>query len=94
MPTTALVTGASAGFGAAIVRRFAGEGVRVVAASRRLDRLDALADELGRDLVLPLALDVTDAPAIGTALKGLAGEFAAIDCLVNNAGLALGMGPA
>jgi 3-hydroxy acid dehydrogenase/malonic semialdehyde reductase len=94
MPATVLVTGASAGFGAAIVRRFAAGGVKVVAASRRLDRLEALADELGGDRVLPLALDVTDPAGIEAALGGLPATFAGIDCLVNNAGLALGLGPA
>lgn len=94
MPQIVLVTGASAGFGAAITRRFAAAGTRVIAASRRLDRLDALAEELGRDLVLPLALDVDDRAAMTAALGGVPAEFAAIDCLVNNAGLALGMGPA
>jgi 3-hydroxy acid dehydrogenase/malonic semialdehyde reductase len=94
MPQIALVTGASAGFGAAIVRRFASHGVRVIAASRRLDRLEGLADELGRTLVLPLALDVDDRAGVAAALAALPDEFAAIDCLVNNAGLALGMGPA
>ena len=94
MPDTILVTGASAGFGAAIVRRFAAGGARVVAASRRLDRLQALADEIGGDAVLPLVLDVTDRAAIDRALATLPAAFAGIDCLVNNAGLALGLGAA
>ena len=94
MPDTILVTGASAGFGAAIVRRFAAGGARVVAASRRLDRLQALADEIGGDIVLPLVLDVTDRAAIDRALATLPAAFAGIDCLVNNAGLALGLGAA
>ena len=94
MPDTILVTGASAGFGAAIVRRFAAGGARVVAASRRLDRLQALADEIGGDAVLPLVLDVTDRAAINRALATLPAAFAGIDCLVNNAGLALGLGAA
>jgi 3-hydroxy acid dehydrogenase/malonic semialdehyde reductase len=91
---TVLVTGASAGFGAAIVRRFAAAGARVIAASRRLDRLAALSDELGADRVLPVELDVTDRAAIDAVLADLPAEFAAVDLLVNNAGLALGMGPA
>ncbi|WP_174292635.1 SDR family NAD(P)-dependent oxidoreductase, partial [Sphingomonas bacterium] len=66
----------------------------VIATGRRLDRLQALADEAGPDRVLPLALDVTDRPAIVAALAALPTAFAAIDCLINNAGLALGLRPA
>ncbi len=87
---TVFVTGASAGFGAAIVRRFATKGARVIATARRGDRLEALAEELG-DNILPLALDVQDRVAVERAVASLPTAFAAIDCLVNNAGLALGL---
>jgi 3-hydroxy acid dehydrogenase/malonic semialdehyde reductase len=90
---TVLVTGASAGFGAAIVRRFAAEGARVVASARRMDRLTELADEVDGD-VLPLELDVRDQGAVQAAITSLPAEFAEVDVLVNNAGLALGMDPA
>ena len=90
---TILVTGASAGFGAAIVRRFAAKGACVVATARRADKLAALARELG-DRVLPVALDVQDRDAVERAVAGLPSAFAAIDCVVNNAGLALGLEPA
>jgi 3-hydroxy acid dehydrogenase/malonic semialdehyde reductase len=89
-PGIVFVTGASAGFGAAIVRRFAAKGARVVAAARRADRLEALAREFG-DNVLPLALDVQDRPAVERAVANLPSAFTAIDCVVNNAGLALGL---
>jgi 3-hydroxy acid dehydrogenase/malonic semialdehyde reductase len=92
-PPVAVVTGASAGIGEAVVRRFARGGWRVVATARRADRLEALRAELG-DGVLPLELDLADAEAIGPALTGLPEEFGAPDLLVNNAGLALGMEPA
>ncbi|PLQ00088.1 bifunctional NADP-dependent 3-hydroxy acid dehydrogenase/3-hydroxypropionate dehydrogenase YdfG [Cupriavidus pauculus] len=88
------VTGATAGFGAAIARRFVNAGHRVVAAGRREDRLQALVDELGRDNVLPLVLDVRDRDAVFAAVAGLPADYAEIDLLVNNAGLALGLEPA
>lgn len=88
-----LVTGATAGFGQAIARRFVAEGHRVIAAGRRRGRLEALAAELGQAL-LPVALDVTDKAAIDTAVRGLPSGYSDIDVLVNNAGLALGLEPA
>jgi 3-hydroxy acid dehydrogenase / malonic semialdehyde reductase len=90
---TIVVTGASAGFGAAIARRFVAGGDRVVAAARRKNRLDALAAELG-PAVLPVELDVTDRAAVADVLGGLAGPFSEVDVLVNNAGLAWGLEPA
>jgi len=86
-----LVTGASAGFGAAIARRFAAAGHRIIAAGRRTDRLEALANDIGRDKVLPLILDVRDRDAVAAAIASLPADFAEIDLLVNNAGLALGL---
>lgn len=88
------VTGASAGFGAAIARRFAKEGHRVVVTGRRRERLETLADELGRDKILPLVFDVRDRHAVARAFEALSASFAEIDVLVNNAGLALGLEPA
>src|SRR5690606_25627842 len=87
------VTGASSGFGAAITRKFAGHGHRVIAAARRKDRLDKLAAELG-SAVLPVQLDVTDQASIDQAIASLPAEWRKIDVLVNNAGLALGIAPA
>jgi len=88
------VTGATAGFGLAIARRFAQDGARIIAAGRRQERLKALAKELGADRVHPLALDVQDRAAVMAAIAGLPADFAAIDVLVNNAGLARGLEPA
>jgi 3-hydroxy acid dehydrogenase / malonic semialdehyde reductase len=90
---TVFVTGASSGFGAAVARRFAADGARVVATARRVDRVEALVSEF-RTRILPLALDVRDRPAVAAAVAGLPAEFAAVDVLVNNAGLALGLNPA
>ncbi|MFB1485104.1 SDR family NAD(P)-dependent oxidoreductase [Corallococcus sp. RDP092CA] len=88
-----LVTGATAGIGQAIARRFVKEGARVIAAGRRSDRLEALQAELGERL-LPVTLDVTDKAAVKAAFAALPADFAQVDVLVNNAGLALGMEPA
>ncbi len=87
------VTGATAGFGAAITRKFVAEGHQVIAAGRRADRLEALAKELG-STVLPFTLDVTDRAATEAVASRLPAAFAAVDVLVNNAGLALGLEPA
>jgi 3-hydroxy acid dehydrogenase/malonic semialdehyde reductase len=89
-----LVTGATAGFGAAIARRFAAEGHRIVALGRRADRLAALSAELGGAVLATLPLDVRDRSAIETAMAELPAVAAAVDVLVNNAGLALGLDPA
>ena len=93
MALTILVTGASAGFGAAMTRRFVGDGHRVIAAARRIDRLRALQAELGA-AVLPLELDVTDAAAVAALPGSLPPEWREVDVLVNNAGGARGLDPA
>ncbi len=78
------VTGATAGFGAAIARRFAKDGHKIVATGRRADRLAALADELGHDRVYPIVFDVRDRAAVERAFADLPAAFAEIDVLVNN----------
>jgi 3-hydroxy acid dehydrogenase/malonic semialdehyde reductase len=88
-----LVTGATTGFGAATARRFARDGARVIAAGRRLERLDGLRGEFG-ELIHPLELDVRDRAGVTRAIESLPVAFAAIDVLVNNAGLAVGLEPA
>ena len=87
-----LITGASSGFGAAMARRFAANGHRVIAAARRSERLARLHDEIGARL-LPLTLDVTDRASIEAALASLPPDWRPIDVLINNAGLALGVEP-
>jgi 3-hydroxy acid dehydrogenase/malonic semialdehyde reductase len=84
-----LITGASAGFGEAMARRFVAGGHRVIATARRMDRLTRLHEELG-DGLLPVAVDVTDPASIERALAGLPASWSPIDVLINNAGLALG----
>lgn len=91
---TLLVTGATSGFGRAAVERFHGAGWRVIATGRRAERLDALADALGRERLHTAAFDIRDEAAMRAALDALPGDFRGIDVLVNNAGLALGTAPA
>lgn len=94
MTRTALITGATSGFGAAAVRRFVAAGWRVIATGRRADRLQALVDELGAAHVHAAVFDVRDEAALDAALDALPDAFRGIDLLVNNAGLALGTAPA
>lgn len=89
-----LVTGATAGFGAAIVRRYLREGHRVVAVGRRTERLAQLQAEFPGVPLHVGAVDVRDAEAVATFVAALPAEFAQVDVLVNNAGLALGLEPA
>ena len=85
--TTAVVTGASSGIGAATARSLAAAGYRVICAARRADRIQALADEIGG---VAVPCDVTDAGAV----ERLAAEVGdRLDLLVNNAGGALGQQP-
>jgi 3-hydroxy acid dehydrogenase/malonic semialdehyde reductase len=90
---TALVTGATAGFGEAIARRLVHEGYRVIATGRRVERLEALRKDLG-EVLLPFTLDVTDAEAAAALPLSLPEGWREIYLLVNNAGLALGLDPA
>lgn len=86
-----LVTGSSSGIGRACVDAFLAQGARVVAAARRTDVLQELYG--GEDAVLPVAMDVRDRGQVGQVLADLPGQWAPIDVLVNNAGLALGRTP-
>ncbi|WP_417471694.1 SDR family NAD(P)-dependent oxidoreductase [Luteimonas mephitis] len=94
MTKTLLVTGATAGFGAAIVERFASAGWRIVATGRRAERLQGVVERFGADVVHPAAFDIRDAAAMQAALDAIPAPFRDIDVLVNNAGLALGTAPA
>lgn len=85
-----MVTGATAGFGEAIARKLADEGMRVIITGRRKERLTDLAAAIGTDKAFPLAFDVRDADAVDAALEKIPQDFAQIDLLVNNAGLAVG----
>ena len=87
MAKVAVITGASSGIGAATARALAGDGYRVILGARRLERLQALAGELGGEAV---PLDVTDPASVAE----LAASIPSCDILVNNAGGALGLEPA
>ncbi|WP_144138245.1 SDR family NAD(P)-dependent oxidoreductase [Paraburkholderia sp. BCC1884] len=88
-----LVTGASAGFGEAVSTRLCNEGHRVFATARRVDRLNALAEQCGAQLV-PKALDVRDSARVTSLLMEIEQEYGPVDVLVNNAGIALNAEPA
>ncbi len=91
---TVLITGASAGIGAACARAFAREGARLVLAARRTERLQALAEELRAAHASEchlLALDVRDVGGVAQAVRGLPGGWGEIGVLVNNAGLGRGL---
>ena len=85
-PRVAVVTGASAGIGAATARTLARQGFQVVAVARRAELVDKLADEIGGTAVVA---DVTD----GDAVSALAAGLDRVDVLVNNAGGARGLEP-
>ncbi|MES4612859.1 MAG: bifunctional NADP-dependent 3-hydroxy acid dehydrogenase/3-hydroxypropionate dehydrogenase YdfG [Ewingella sp.] len=84
------VTGATAGFGAEIARKFVKAGHQVIASGRRKERLADLKSELG-DALYVVQLDVTNRASVGEAIAALPAEWRNIDVLVNNAGLALGL---
>lgn len=93
MQRIVLITGATSGIGAACARRFARGGDRLLLTGRHTERLAAITRELKGQgaVVLPLVFDVRDREAAARALQGLPPEWQAIDVLVNNAGLALGL---
>ncbi|MDR6789310.1 serine 3-dehydrogenase [Sphingomonas sp. BE138] len=90
---TAIVTGATAGIGAATTEALVGAGWQVIATGRRADRLAALTERFG-DRVHAAVFDVRDEAAREAALEAVPAAFRDIDLLVNNAGLALGTAPA
>ncbi len=93
---TVLITGASAGIGAACAAALAVEGARLILAARRRDRLVALAEGLEQghgSAVHVLELDVRRRESVNASIESLPAEWAAIDILVNNAGLSRGLDP-
>jgi NADP-dependent 3-hydroxy acid dehydrogenase YdfG len=87
----AVITGASSGIGEATARALARDGHRVALLARRLDRIEALAAELGDDAVA-IQADVTDRESLVAAAERVRDGLGGADVLVNNAGLML-LGP-
>lgn len=87
-----LVTGASSGIGAEAVRLFAAEGARVAACARRVDRLQALADELP-DQVTPFACEVRNEASVAAAVKAILDCHGRLDGAFNNAGIGSARAP-
>ena len=88
-----LINGASSGIGSATARVFAQAGAKLILTARRQDRLEQLADELGKfaSSTHLLSLDVRDAIAVESAISNLSADWSSIDVLINNAGLSRGL---
>ncbi len=84
----AVITGASSGIGEATARALAASGYRLALLARRVDRVKALADELGHGAIA-IAADVTDRASIVKAAERVRTELGGTDVLVNNAGVML-----
>ena len=94
MNKTVLITGASSGIGEGCARKFASQGARLILNARNTHKLKALASELKEKYntechVMPF--DVCDRKAAAESLEALPPEWKAIDILINNAGLAVGV---
>lgn len=90
----ALITGASAGIGAAIAKLLASNQYNLILAARRIDKVQDLADKLAFQFgikTITLKLDVRDRKAVEETLNNLPDEWKSIDVLINNAGLASGL---
>lgn len=87
MNRIALITGASAGLGVDFARQLAAKGERLMLVARRKERLDELAAELGN--ARAIALDLSEAGAVGRLMADLAAHGEQVELLVNNAGFGL-----
>lgn len=96
MRKIALITGASSGFGKAAALTLAANGYDVIITGRRMELLDEVAQTIQKKTVadvLKLHFDVCSLKQVEEAIDTLTGKWTNIDLLVNNAGLAVGLGP-
>ena len=84
----AVITGASSGIGEATARALAADGHRLALLARRVDRIEALADEFGEGAIA-LEADVTDRDSVVAAAQRVQRRLGDADILVNNAGVML-----
>lgn len=84
----AVVTGASRGIGAAIAAALVADGIRVSLFGRNPETLGSVARELGNDVAVGIAADVTDSSSVQAAFTAARERFGAVTLLINNAGQA------
>ena len=86
---TCLISGASSGFGAHFARILSGEGANVVVSARRVDRIEALAQEIcdGGGKAKAVPMDVTDEASVISAYDAAEAEFGTVDTIIANAGV-------
>jgi 3-hydroxy acid dehydrogenase/malonic semialdehyde reductase len=94
MAKTIVITGATSGFGRACAEMFGSAGWQLVICGRRRERLLELAEQLADVPVHSACFDVRDLKQVEAMVAGLPERFRAVDVLLNNAGLALGLNPA
>lgn len=96
MKKIALITGASSGIGLATAKKLAKNGINLIITARREDRLEALKKELQEQYnieIHTLCFDIRSYEEVKLAIDSLPKEWSNIDILINNAGLAVGLGP-
>jgi 3-hydroxy acid dehydrogenase / malonic semialdehyde reductase len=94
MSKITMITGATSGIGKACALRFAAMGHKLILTGRRIDRLEAMKDDIEKAFAVPVLIlhfDVREQKAVEKAVNGLSDYWSDIDILVNNAGLALGL---
>ena len=83
----AVITGASSGLGAETARHLVEAGAKVALGARRLDRLEALARELGSDNATVFKVDVSEREQVQAFVDHAVATFGRIDVMINNAGV-------